>query len=127
MTKTDHDFVNLDIKPLASGAASATPSKTATAGKPVLKKAAIGLAAAVTALGAATTTSSSTGRSTTPTADATQQGGTLTTTFHHPFYDITQAAFIDAEKLKPGDELQNPHRLRHRQRRPSLQRQHSHL
>ena len=33
---------------------------------------------------------------------------TLTTTFHHPFYDITQSAFVDAQNLKPGDELQTP-------------------
>jgi hypothetical protein len=31
---------------------------------------------------------------------------TVTTTFHHPFYDITQASFIDAVNLHPGDELQ---------------------
>jgi hypothetical protein len=34
--------------------------------------------------------------------------GKLTTTDHHPFYDITQAAFIDAAHLKPGDHLQEP-------------------
>jgi RHS repeat-associated protein len=35
-------------------------------------------------------------------------GGTLTTTFHHPFYDRTQAAFVDAKDLRVGDELQTP-------------------
>jgi hypothetical protein len=30
----------------------------------------------------------------------------VTTTFHHPFYDITQASFVDAVDLHPGDELQ---------------------
>jgi large repetitive protein len=34
--------------------------------------------------------------------------GKLTTTFHHPFYDQTQAAFVDAAKLQPGDQLQQP-------------------
>jgi hypothetical protein len=34
--------------------------------------------------------------------------GKLTTTDHHPFYDITQAAFVDAAGLKPGDHLQQP-------------------
>ncbi|MEV5752124.1 LamG-like jellyroll fold domain-containing protein [Actinoallomurus sp. NPDC052308] len=34
--------------------------------------------------------------------------GKLTTTEHHPFYDITQAAFVDAAQLKPGDRLQEP-------------------
>ncbi len=32
---------------------------------------------------------------------------TVTTTFHHPFYDITQSAFVDADHLQPGDELQS--------------------
>ncbi|MDT4994511.1 MAG: large repetitive protein, partial [Actinoplanes sp.] len=31
---------------------------------------------------------------------------TLTTTFHHPFYDKTQASFADAADLKVGDDLQ---------------------
>jgi RHS repeat-associated protein len=31
---------------------------------------------------------------------------TLTTTFHHPFYDVTQSAFVDAVDLKPGDQIQ---------------------
>jgi hypothetical protein len=30
----------------------------------------------------------------------------LTTTFHHPFYDITQSAFVEAVDLKPGDQVQ---------------------
>jgi RHS repeat-associated protein len=34
--------------------------------------------------------------------------GKLTTTDHHPFYDITQAAFVDAADLKSGDRLQEP-------------------
>jgi hypothetical protein len=34
--------------------------------------------------------------------------GKLTTTDHHPFYDITQAAFVYAAGLKPGDHLQQP-------------------
>ncbi|MFG3048314.1 LamG-like jellyroll fold domain-containing protein [Streptomyces sp. NPDC048241] len=32
----------------------------------------------------------------------------LTTTFHHPFYDKTQAAFVDAKDLAVGDTLQTP-------------------
>jgi Protein of unknown function (DUF1557). len=32
----------------------------------------------------------------------------LTTTFHHPFYDKTQSAFVDAKDLKQGDILQTP-------------------
>jgi hypothetical protein len=35
-------------------------------------------------------------------------GGTVTTTFQHPFYDQTQAAFTDAEYLHTGDVLQTP-------------------
>jgi hypothetical protein len=35
-----------------------------------------------------------------------QKTAHLTTTYHHPFYDITQAAFVDASELKVGDQLQ---------------------
>jgi RHS repeat-associated protein len=41
-------------------------------------------------------------------AAAAVGGGTLTTTFTHPFYDITQAAFVDAQYLHVGDRLQTP-------------------
>ncbi|GAA1857239.1 polymorphic toxin-type HINT domain-containing protein [Actinomadura bangladeshensis] len=33
---------------------------------------------------------------------------TLTTTATHPFYDITQSAFVDAAHIKQGDKLQQP-------------------
>ena len=42
------------------------------------------------------------------THDAHGRVGKLTTTDHHPFYDITQAAFVDAAHLRPGDHLQEP-------------------
>ncbi|MEU8797132.1 LamG-like jellyroll fold domain-containing protein [Spirillospora sp. NPDC048819] len=32
----------------------------------------------------------------------------ITTTTTHPFYDITQSAFVDAAHIKPGDKLQQP-------------------
>jgi hypothetical protein len=35
-------------------------------------------------------------------------GAHLTTTFHHPFYDETQSAFVDAKDLHTGDVLQTP-------------------
>jgi hypothetical protein len=94
VTKTDHDFVQLGIKPAAQ-----TSSATGLA-----KKAAVGLAAAVTAI------ATSSGASNTPPSSHVDlaTGGTITTTFHHPFYDITQSAFIDAQNLKPGDQLQTP-------------------
>ena len=40
------------------------------------------------------------------TSDA--QGAHLTTTFHHPFYDETQSAFVEGKDLKAGDVLQIP-------------------
>jgi hypothetical protein len=59
-----------------------------------------------------------------PTADAQQQarqataaattaaervgGGTITTTFLHPFYDQTQTSFVEAEHLHVGDIVQTP-------------------
>lgn len=39
-------------------------------------------------------------------AAAAALAGTLTTTFHHPFYDRTQAAFVEAKDINAGDELQ---------------------
>ena len=79
VTKTEHDFVDLTIKRLA------TKISKAVAGLAVATAAVQGSAAPATA---------------TP-ADAS----TLTTTFHHPFYDITQAAFVDAVDPRPGDQL----------------------
>ncbi|WP_344315508.1 polymorphic toxin-type HINT domain-containing protein [Fodinicola feengrottensis] len=34
--------------------------------------------------------------------------GSVTTTTHHPFYDLTQAAFVEAGALHVGDRLQRP-------------------
>jgi hypothetical protein len=79
VTTTDHDFVDLTI---------AAPKSPKTTGK--LKKAGLALAAGMAALATAGGTA------------------TLTTTFHHPFYDKTQAAFVEAADLTPGDDLQTP-------------------
>jgi hypothetical protein len=77
VTQTDRDFVDLTVKKLAVK----------------LGQAAAGLAlAAAAVVGAATPASAAT--------------STLTTTYHHPFYDLTQAAFVDAVDLHPGDQLQ---------------------
>ncbi|HEX5402756.1 MAG TPA: RHS repeat-associated core domain-containing protein [Pseudonocardiaceae bacterium] len=35
------------------------------------------------------------------------QAATVTTTYHHPFYDVTQSAFVDADHLAAGDVLQS--------------------
>ncbi|MBM9509487.1 hypothetical protein ITX44_34055 [Streptomyces sp. KK5PA1] len=45
------------------------------------------------------------GPSVTPSAPA---DGRLTTTFHHPFYDETRTAFVEAKSLHVGDLLQTP-------------------
>ena len=115
VTTTDHDFVSLDIKPLSGAASPDTAAATATAAASAAKKASVALVAAITAISAATIASNTTGltaysigQSTAATAEVTEQGGTLTTTFHHPSYDTTQAAFVDAQNLKPGDDLQTP-------------------
>jgi hypothetical protein len=124
VTTTDHDFVDVTVGRAPADASGRTVKPT------TLKKAAIGLAAAlITVAGPAadlTAHSASTNTSTNMAAlapSAAQQptasvhatsaavalpGGTLTTTFHHPFYDITQAAFIEAQHLHPGDLLQTP-------------------
>jgi RHS repeat-associated protein len=86
VTKTDHDFVDVTVAP---GARTADPVRQP--GR--LARAAMTTAAAVAAVAAALVPA---------------HGGTLTTTFQHPFYDRTQAAFVDAKDLRVGDELQTP-------------------
>jgi hypothetical protein len=78
VTKTDHDFVDVTVQPSR------------------LRSAALKLGVGVATAVAAVTTLAS-----------PAQASTLTTTYHHPFYDVTQAAFVDADHLKPGDELQS--------------------
>ena len=137
VTHTDHDFVDLTITPLGKQAATTTraaQAKAKAARTPlktkVIRKAGLGLAASAAGLAAlfglgghhATTPSlAPTAYTTTahtpaePPAAATPQaqataagGGTLETTFHHPFYDETQHSFIQAEYLHTGDVLQTP-------------------
>lgn len=100
VTKTDHDFVDVSIK--AKGRtekAGRGTSRLKALAKKTGRKVAVG-ATAVAALGALATP-----------AAAHQAGSTpshLTTTFHHPFYDETQSAFVDAKDLRTGDVLQTP-------------------
>lgn len=100
--------------------------KSSASAKPATKssvraKLAVGLTAAAALVGVGqatsaaavttTTTAASTAASTagaTPGASDSTYGGSLTTTFHHPFYDETQHAFIEAQYLKTGDRLQTP-------------------
>ena len=77
VTHTDRDFVDLTIKKLATK---------------------LGKAVACLALATAAVVGAA--------APASADTSTLTTTFHHPFYDVTQAAFVDAVDLHPGDQLQ---------------------
>ncbi|MDH6131378.1 RHS repeat-associated protein [Kitasatospora sp. MAA4] len=113
VTTTDHDFVNLTITPTTS-------STTAKAGKALL-----GLAAGVAALtlwaapaqpasaaeptaATSTTAPATQTQAPAPADDVQTNGSTLTTTYHHPFYDETQHAFIEAQYLNPGDVLTTP-------------------
>jgi hypothetical protein len=82
VTRTDHDFVDVTVVPT---------QRAGAAGRLVR----VGLAAAVGVAGAVA-------------AFAPALGGTVTTTYHHPFYDRTQAAFVEAKDLRIGDELQTP-------------------
>jgi hypothetical protein len=79
VTQTDHDFVDLKVK----------PSRVRQA----VSRAAAGLAVA-----AAVVTGSA--------ATASAAPATLTTTYHHPFYDVTRGAFVEAVDLRVGDRLQ---------------------
>jgi hypothetical protein len=107
VTTTDHDFVDITIAPAGSAAtdsaAHLAPAKTGR-----LKKAALSVAAAAMAATGtfAPTAYAAQGDSAAP--DLVAHGATLTTTFHHPFYDQTQAAFVDAETLRVADTLQTP-------------------
>jgi RHS repeat-associated protein len=94
-TTTDHDFVDVTVKPGATSRVKAAVVKAAVV------KAVAGAALAVAALTAGAGVANATPAET-PVASAS----TVSTTFHHPFYDITQASFVDAVDLHPGDELQ---------------------
>jgi hypothetical protein len=105
VTHTDHDFVDLAIaaeptnsaaKPSPVAAVSESARTKPTASASLAKKLAVGVAAAVVALAGTTAAA----------VHSDSNGGTLTTTYRHPFYDITQQSFVDAQYLKVGDQLQ---------------------
>ncbi|MDJ0383208.1 LamG-like jellyroll fold domain-containing protein [Streptomyces sp. G-G2] len=109
VTTTDHDFVDLTIVPNTENASTpSTPDQSSKAR--VLHRGALGLAASVAAF-AAVLGSSPDGNASIVAAgasDVTTHGATLTTTYHHPFYDQTQSSFVDAQDLRPGDVLRTP-------------------
>jgi len=133
VTHTDHDFVDVTIKKTAEATAKQTTkggAKSSFARK-VARKAAFGLAASAAVLGALAashghgqelatapvaagsntasgqdTTAAVSGAAAVGTLDA--QGAHLTTTFHHPFYDETRSAFVEAKDLRAEDVLQTP-------------------
>ena len=49
------------------------------------------------------------------------------TTFHHPFYDRTQAAFVEAKDLNPDDRTADRDWYRYGRRQASLPRHRGHL
>ncbi|MER5474053.1 LamG-like jellyroll fold domain-containing protein [Streptomyces sp. NPDC002685] len=134
VTHTDHDFVDLTIKKtVASAAKKTTKAGAKSLARKVARKAAFGLAASAAVLGALAAShghghgqqpatapvaavSSTVSAQDTKAAGATgaaqagddTKGAHLTTTFHHPFYDETQSAFVEAKDLKAGDVLQTP-------------------
>ncbi|WP_307043570.1 LamG-like jellyroll fold domain-containing protein [Streptomyces achromogenes] len=125
VTHTDHDFVDVTVKATAAKTAEKAAEKAGVKkagvkalGKKVARKAAFGLAASAAVLGAlsaghghgeakAPATQPVAAVSTVAGA-ATQDDAHLQTTFHHPFYDETQSAFVEAKDLEPGDVLQTP-------------------
>ncbi|MFE2374174.1 LamG-like jellyroll fold domain-containing protein [Streptomyces sp. NPDC059398] len=137
VTHTDHDFVDVTVKAAGAAAAKDTPASASTpasgkdsvaksVARKAVRKAAFGLAASAAVLGALSAHHATEPASTTATVAAVGQvqsaqtsastavdeavadGEHLTTTFHHPFYDKTRAAFVDAEDLNQGDVLQSP-------------------
>jgi hypothetical protein len=126
VTHTDHDFVDVTIRKTGHSSEPAD-GKSVKAGakslaKKAARKAALGLAASAAVLGALSgghvpgdahepATAPAAAVSTVSSAQATQAGAQdahLTTTFHHPFYDETRSAFVEAKDLEPGDILQTP-------------------
>ncbi|MDJ0383206.1 restriction endonuclease fold toxin-2 domain-containing protein [Streptomyces sp. G-G2] len=107
VTTTDHDFVDLTIAPTTENTSSPSTSHQASKAR-TLHKAALGLAASVMAFATVLGTSpdSSASALVADVGDVTTHGSTLTTTYHHPFYDQTQSSFVDAQDLHPGDVLQ---------------------
>jgi hypothetical protein len=85
VTTTDHDFVDITI---AMGTSTADPPGN------VASRVAAAPTNSFALLGALLTVRS--------------RADTLTTTYSHPFYDETQAAFVPAAKLRVGDVLQTP-------------------
>ncbi|MFE4548585.1 DNA/RNA non-specific endonuclease, partial [Streptomyces sp. NPDC056785] len=134
VTRTDHDFVDLTVRKTAGSAAKqvAKAGTKPSLARKVARKAAFGLAASAAVLGALAATHGHHGQepATAPVAvvsgaasgqDSKAAGATgaahasddakgahLTTTFHHPFYDETQSAFVEAKDLHKGDVLQTP-------------------
>ncbi|WP_406170089.1 LamG-like jellyroll fold domain-containing protein [Streptomyces sp. NBC_00996] len=132
VTHTDHDFVDVTIKKTAESVAKPTTKGGAKSlARKVARKAAFGLAASAAVLGALAAShghgqepatapvaavssaasaqdskAAASGAAAGDTSDA--QGAHLTTTFHHPFYDETQSAFVEAKDLHTGDVLQTP-------------------
>ncbi len=66
--------------------------------KPSRVRRAVGRAVAVLAVAAAVVTGG--------TVPASAAPSSLTTTFHHPFCDVTQEMFVEAVDLRVGDHLQ---------------------
>jgi Pretoxin HINT domain len=131
---TDRDFVQLGIAPVSEAEAGKTPNGSKDTGKnapaavpvPVKTKSATGrvvkaglalTASAALLLSGAGTKATPAGPSSTGTTLAAQTatttpadsiGGTITTTFLHPFYDETKSSFVEAQYLQVGDLLQTP-------------------
>jgi hypothetical protein len=125
VTHTDHDFADVAIRKTGETVAKQSVKAGAKSlAKKAARKAAFGLAASAAILGALSAghghgdiqkpttapVAAVTKTSSAPLAKtgAEAQDAHLTTTFHHPFYDETQSAFVDAKDLKPGDVLQTP-------------------
>ncbi|MFF7213164.1 LamG-like jellyroll fold domain-containing protein [Streptomyces sp. NPDC008238] len=116
VTRTDHDFVDVAIK--KTGAAKAKAGAKSLA-KKAARKVAFGLAASAAILGAFSGGNGHHGQepATAPVAavsdvqveaSSASDSAHLTTTFHHPFYDQTQSAFVEAKDLHASDVLQTP-------------------
>jgi RHS repeat-associated protein len=110
VTTTDHDFVALSVAPVTVSPEAKAAGAATTAGNGLNATSRAKIAAATLAAAAllSATAAPAAHASTAGAANAPSTTATLTTTYHHQFYDATTNQWTQAESLHPGDLLQTP-------------------
>ncbi|SCD50642.1 intein C-terminal splicing region [Streptomyces sp. TverLS-915] len=108
VTRTDRDFVDVKVRNYVAKKPRTSLSEKARA---KARRAAVTLTALGALAGAAGPAAASGPASASAPVSAPASASTpaeLHTTFHHPFYDVTRSAFVEAKDLHKGDLLQTP-------------------